>query len=87
MSAKARQKARDLIRLATNEKTPEKERIVASVQAVALIEKHDLLESPLDDLIGADNETIKAAGTLLNLVSDPQVVNSVKKLWNKRKRS
>jgi hypothetical protein len=75
----ARQKARDLIELAVDERTPEKERLSAAVKAVALIRKHDLLASPLDMLSG-ENETVQAAKSILEVLTDPKLTKNVKKV-------
>lgn len=75
-----RQKAKDLIELATNEGTPDKERIAAAVRAVGLIKKYDLLSSPLDVMFDVDNETAAAVGSILNVVTDPGLIDSVKKI-------
>lgn len=84
-----RQKARDLIELAADERTPEKERVVAAVKAVALIRKYDLLSSPLDGLIGSNDENVKAAVDVFERLTDPDLVGSLKKissLFGRKKR-
>lgn len=73
-----RQKARDLIELAHDKSTSEDERVSAALRAVGLIRKHDLLASPLDDLLGSKNETIRAASTVLDKLTDPDFIDSVK---------
>lgn len=87
-----RQKARDLVELAADERTPDKERLAAAMKAVALIRKHDLLSSPLDAIIGSvDNETIQetvsAAKTIYDRLTDPDLIDSFRKLTRKKKRS
>ena len=73
-----RQKARDLIELAHDDGTTEEERVSAAMKAVRLIHKHDLLASPLDELLGSKNETIRAASTVLDRITDPDFIDSVK---------
>lgn len=73
-----RQKARDLIELAHDESTTEEERVSAAMKAVGLIYKHDLLASPLDDLLGSRNETVRAASTVIDKITDPDFIDSVK---------
>jgi hypothetical protein len=68
VSSDPRQKAKDLIELAADKRTPEKERVSASVHAVALIHKHDLLtlpESPLNGLF--DNEIVQEVSELARI--------------------
>lgn len=74
-----RQKARDLVALAVDSNTSEAERLSAALKAVALIAKHDLLSSPLDILDGS-NETIRAAKTVFDKITDPDLVGSLKKI-------
>ena len=69
-----RQRAKDLINLATDQGTTEKERVAAMVQAVRLIKEHDLLSSPLDALMGAtSNETVRAASSAFSPPHEPRV--------------
>jgi len=75
-----RQKAKDLVALAIDERTPEKERLAAMVAAVKLIHQHGLLSSPLDGLLRADNETVKAAATLFEQITHPEFMSSVKQV-------
>lgn len=75
-----RKTARDLISMAVDERTPEKERLAAMTKAVRLIHEHDLLSSPLDGLLGTDNQTVRAAATLIGQVTDPQFIDSVKQV-------
>jgi hypothetical protein len=82
----ARQKARDLIELAAREDTPEKERVSAAVKAVALIRKHDLLSSPLDVMSEIDNDTVRAATSIFEKLTDPDLVDSVKHIGSALKR-
>lgn len=86
MSAAQRQKARDLIELAVNERTDEKEQIVAALRAVKLIHKYDLLASPLDELLGSKNETVRAASTVLDRITDPDFIDSVKTIGSQLSR-
>lgn len=73
-----RKKARDLIRLALDEKTTEDERIAAALRAVKLIDKYDLLRSPIDGLLESDNETVSAAASIFERITDPELVRSIK---------
>lgn len=79
---KARQRVKDLIELACREDTPDKEAAAAARKACRLIQKYELLESPLEGLLGANNQTVKAAGTVLKTVTDPVLVNSLKEIAN-----
>jgi hypothetical protein len=76
----ARQKVKDLIELALEEGGDEKERIVAAMKALRIIRKYDLLASPLDGLLSSDNETVKAATSIFEKLTDPDLVSSVKKI-------
>lgn len=78
MSSAQRKKARDLIELAVDENTPKEERLAAAFNAAKLIHKYDLLASPLDELLGSENETIRAASTVLDRITDPAFIDSVK---------
>jgi hypothetical protein len=80
MSAAARQKAKDLVKLAIDERTPEKERIAAAFGALKIIDKYDLLSSPLDGIMQSDNETVQAAATIFETLTNPDLVSSVKKV-------
>ncbi len=86
-----RQKARDLIRLAVDARTPEAERVVAAVQAVGLIHRHELLESrgpksKIYDTISNFKEilTDPALRTALGEIS--AIVDSVKPPARERRR-
>jgi hypothetical protein len=81
----SRQKARDLIELAVDERTPEKERLSAAVKAVALIHKYDLLVSPLD-MLDSENETVSAAKSILEVLTDPKLTANVKKVASRFRR-
>jgi hypothetical protein len=74
--ASKRQQAKDLIELAVDERTPEKERLNSAVKAVAIIHKYNLLSSPLDAL--NDNETVRAVTTIVEKFADPDLMSSVK---------
>lgn len=76
--ADQRQRAKDLIELAVDDRTPEKERFSAALKAVGLIHKHDLLASPLDELLGSKNETVRAASRVIDRITDPDFIDSVK---------
>lgn len=75
-----RQQARDLIELAADSRTPEKERLSAAIKAVALIRKYDLLANPLDSLV--DNETVQAGKSIFDMLTNPEseLVRNVKKI-------
>ncbi len=85
-----RQKARDLIELAADDRTPEKERVAAAWKAVELIRKYDLLSSPLDGFLGgmlaSSNEDIQAVGTVLEAITDPKLVAGIKTIAGRIKR-
>ena len=85
----ARQKARDLIELASDVHNDDKERISWAMKACSLIRKHDLLASPLDGLLDSDNETVQAATSIFEKLTDPELVRSVKKIGGRlgRRRS
>lgn len=57
-----RQKVKDMIRKALDENTPEKERIVTAFKALQFIEKHQMLDSPLEGLLDEDTKETIAAG-------------------------
>lgn len=75
-----RQKARDLVELAADVDTPDAERIAAAMKVVKLIRKYDLLASPLDGLLDSGNETVQAAGDIFARITDPSLLNSVRKI-------
>ena len=56
-----KQKVKRLMALALDKRTPPKERRNAAYSALRLIEKYDLLFSPLDGVLPIDNETVNAA--------------------------
>lgn len=76
----ARQKARDLIELACDDRTPDKERLAAALKACKTIRDHDLLASPLDGLLSSENETVQAATDIFSRLTDPKLVKSMKKV-------
>ena len=78
MSKSHRKKALDLIELALDENTTESERLVAAMSAVKLIDKYDMLASPFDELLGSQNDAIRAASTIVDRITDPDFVDSVK---------
>lgn len=89
MSAKARKKAKDLVRLALDERTPDKERERASRTVCKIIDKYNLLDSPLDDMLGGGNEKVAAAAQIFETLTDPGLVASVKtvsKLFRSQRR-
>jgi hypothetical protein len=73
-----RKKVKDMIRKALDERTPEKERIVTAMKAIAFIEKHKLLDSPLDGLL--DEETTDL------IRSGEQFFRGAKKIIDRRRR-
>lgn len=75
-----RQKAKDLVELACDDGTNEKERLAAAINAIKLIRKYGLLDSPFDGILESNNEGIKAAATVLERLSDPELVGSLKKV-------
>ena len=75
-----RETAKKLINTAADPRTPENERVAAMVKAVKLIKEYDLLASPLDALISADNETVRAVSTVFEHLSSHEFVDSVKKV-------
>lgn len=78
-----RETAKLLINTAADPRTPENERVAAMVKAVKLIKEHDLLASPLDALIGVgNNETVRAASSVLSHLTSPDFVDSMKKVVN-----
>jgi hypothetical protein len=84
-----RQKAKDLIELASDIHTSDKERLSAAIKAVQLIRKHDLLASPLDGLLDNHDETIRAATNVFQTLTDPTLVGNLKKVagrFNRRRR-
>ena len=76
----ARQKAKDLMKLALDERTPEKERIAAAFGALKIIDKNELLSSPLDGIMAIDNESVQAAGSIFETLTHPNFIKSVKKV-------
>jgi hypothetical protein len=76
-----RQRVKDLIELAADDGTPEKERVSAALKAVALIRKHDLLSNPLDAF--EDNAVVKAGRTIFDAFNDPDVRESFKTIGEK----
>ena len=79
----AREKARGLVKLALDESAGEKERINAAMRCVKLINKYNLLASPLDGLLDSDNETVSAAANIVQALTNPMLVDSVKKVGRK----
>ena len=78
-----REKAKGLIALAADERTPKEERMTAAVQAVALIAKYKLLDGPLDgigDVLRGEKATgaVRAASKLYEIFNDPDVTEMFK---------
>lgn len=86
MSAVLRKKVKDLVELAVDDRTPDKERVAAAMRAVVLIRKHDLLSSPLDGLLDSDNETVQATRTIFEALTDPKLAKSVRKVAERFRR-
>lgn len=74
-----RQKAKDLIELAHDESTTDKERVAAALNAAKLIRKHGLLDSPLDGMLD-NNETVQAAKSIVDIIFDPELRRNAKKV-------
>jgi len=88
MSAAARKKAKELMAMALDERNnSEHERIRMAFSALKVIEKYHLLDSPLDGIMETDNETVKAAATIFDHLTNPDLVNSVKKVAGGLRRS
>lgn len=84
-----REKARKLVALAVDERTPEQERATAAVQAIALIHKHSLLDSPLDmvgDALRNESETVKAVSKIYETFTDPTLVGAIKEVGRRFKK-
>lgn len=84
-----REKAASLVRLAADERTPREERVVAALSAAALIQKHNLLENPIDAFFDKNSETVQAASTIFETLTDDRLRDSLKKLkgaFTKRQR-
>lgn len=73
-----RQQARDLMRKALDERTPENERVNSAFKALAIINKYNMLSSPLDGILDSDNETISAAASIFDTLTNPEFVGKVK---------
>lgn len=76
----AREKAKKMMKLALDERTPEKERIAAAFGALKIIDKDGLLASPLDGIMAIDNEHVQAATTIFETLSNPNFVKNVRKV-------
>lgn len=76
----ARQKAKDLINLAIDDAANDKERVAAAMKAIKIIHDNDLLSSPLDGLLESDNDTVRAASSILDKLTDPDLIKNVKKV-------
>lgn len=70
-----RQKVKDLIELALDGGGADKERVSAAMKALRIIRKYDLLAGPLD-----------AATDVFSRITDPGLVDSVKKIVNQIRR-
>jgi hypothetical protein len=80
-----RQKAKDLVALAVDDRTPEKERITAALRAVKLIAKYGLLASPLD-ILDSENETVQAVRGIADVLLDPKLRRNVARVASGLKR-
>lgn len=81
-----RQKAKDLMKLALDERTPEKERIAAAFGALKIVDRDGLLDSPLEGIMAIDNESVQAAASIFETLTNPRFVKSVKQVANKVRR-
>jgi hypothetical protein len=76
-----REKAKKLMVLALDQRTPENERIAAAFSALKIIDKGGFLDSPLDGIMASiDNENMQAAASIFETLSNPNFVKSVKKV-------
>ena len=86
-----KQRVRDLIVLALDDDTPEKEARAAAFKAITLVEKYNLLDSPLDGILGgfknSDNETVKAVSNIVQRFVDPGMMNDIRTVAGKVKRT
>ena len=82
-----REKARDLVHLAADGRTPEAERIAAAIKAVGLIDEHKLLDSPFDgitDVVRENQPAIRAASKIYDMfVKDPDIAAALKSVGDK----
>lgn len=78
VSEDPKETALNLIDLALNDGTTEEERRSAAVKAVKFIDKHNLLAHPLDELFGSKNPTVRAVSTVVDKITDPDFIDSVK---------
>ncbi len=67
----ALERARDLVRLGADQRTPEDEARNAAVKACKYIRKYKLLDDPLADI--ASHPGVKAAKTVYDAINDPGV--------------
>ena len=84
MSEKARKKAKDLIALAADTSTSEKERVAAALQAARIIKKYKLLDSVMDML--PSDGIVQDAKTVLDTVTNPDFLGSLKKIGGELKK-
>ena len=80
-----RETAQKLVRMAADERTPEKERLVAAIKAVGLINEHGLLENPLDgigDLLRSEKGkgAVRAASKVYDVIKDPDIADALKSI-------
>lgn len=81
MSSAQRQKAKDLMAVALDERnSSEKERITAGFTALKMISKYGLLDSPLDGILDGANEDVMAAKNVVETLTGTDFVNSVKRV-------
>lgn len=79
-----RDKAKDLIALATNEGATAEERSAAAVRAIKIIQKYSLLDpTPLDGIL--ENETVRAVKTVADKFADPELIGGLKELFKQAK--
>lgn len=80
-----REVAQKLVRLAADDRTPDKERVAAALKAAGLINEHSLLDSPLDgigDLLRSKEGkgAARAAGKVYDVLTDPDIAAALKSI-------
>jgi hypothetical protein len=79
MNEERRRKAKNLIELALDESTTDEERNNASMRAIKLIRKYDLLSSPLDGVLEG-NETVQAIRGIVETITGPKFKGDLRKV-------
>lgn len=81
MSGAARKKAKDLMAIALDDRNKEdKERVAAALNALKIIDRYGLLDSPIDSLLDGSSEEIRAAKTVVDTLTGRDFVDSVKRV-------